>query len=67
MDYIRIYEKIIDRANSQNRKKNKEFSDENKRMLFFQTVIWYHEGAQYQEILAMLKNDVFKMAQKVSK
>ena len=24
MDYIRIYEKIIDRANSQNRKKNKE-------------------------------------------
>jgi polyhydroxyalkanoate synthesis regulator phasin len=29
-------------------------------MLFFQTVIWYHEGGQYQEILAMLKNDVFK-------
>ena len=29
-------------------------------MLFFQTVIWYHEGGQYIEILGMLKNDVFK-------
>ena len=29
-------------------------------MLFFQTVIWYHEGGQYLEILGMLKNGVFK-------
>jgi hypothetical protein len=41
-------------------KKNERFSDENNRMLFFQIVIWYHEGGQYQEILTMLKNDVFK-------
>ena len=57
IDFYGKYEKGI---NEWLEKKNKEFSDENKRMLFFQTVIWYHEGAQYQEILEMLKNDVFK-------
>jgi hypothetical protein len=40
--------------------KNSKFKSEESRMLFFQTVIWYHEGGQYQEILLMLKNSVFK-------
>jgi predicted small secreted protein len=59
-EVIEFYGKYEKGINEWLEKKNKEFSDENKRMLFFQTVIWYHEGAQYQEILAMLKNDVFK-------
>lgn len=59
-EVIEFYGKYEKGINEWLEKKNKEFSDENKRMLFFQTVIWYHEGGQYQEILAMLKNDVFK-------
>ena len=59
-EVIAFYGKYEKGINKWLEKKNKEFSDENKRMLFFQTVIWYHEGAQYQEILEMLKNDVFK-------
>jgi hypothetical protein len=57
IEFYGIYEKGI---NEWLEKKNKKFSDENNRLIFFQTVIWYHEGAQYKEILSMLKNDVFK-------
>ena len=59
-EVIEFYGKYEKGINEWLEKKNKEFSDENKRMLFFQTVIWYHEGGQYQEILTMLENDVFK-------
>ena len=40
-------------------KKIERFSTEENRLLFFQTVIWFHEGGQYSEILNLLKNDVF--------
>jgi polyhydroxyalkanoate synthesis regulator phasin len=40
-------------------KKNVKFSKEENRLLFFQTVIWFHEGGQHAAILNMLKNEVF--------
>ncbi len=59
-EVIEFYGKHEKGINKWLEKKNTRFSDENNRMLFFQTVIWYHEGGQYQEILEMLKRDVFK-------
>jgi hypothetical protein len=59
-EVIEFYGKYEKGINEWLEKKNERFSDENNRMLFFQTVIWYHEGGQYQEILAMLNKDVFK-------
>jgi len=41
-------------------KKNKNFSLEENRLLFFQVVIWYHEGGKHDAILNMLSKDVFK-------
>ena len=46
--------------NTKLEKKNPKFSSDENRMLFFQIVIWYHEGGKYQEILNMLKKDVFQ-------
>ena len=57
IEFYGKYEKVI---NEWLEKKNEKFSTEDNRMLFFQTVIWYHEGGQYLEILGMLKNGVFK-------
>ena len=59
-EVIEFYGKYETGINIWLEKKNKRFSTEENRMLFFQTVIWYHEGGQYIEILGMLKNDVFK-------
>lgn len=59
-EVIKFYGKYEKYINKWLMKKNENFSDENNRMLFFQTVIWYYEGGQYQDILIMLKNDVFK-------
>lgn len=41
-------------------KKNPKFSEESYRSLFFQTIIWLHEGGEYSEILKMLSQGVFK-------
>jgi len=59
-EVIEFYGKYEKGINEWLDKKNQKFSTEENRMLFFQTVIWYHEGGQYPEILGMLKNDVFK-------
>jgi hypothetical protein len=41
-------------------KKNPEkFDTEEKRRLFFQVVIWYHEGGSYAQISELLSKDVF--------
>jgi len=41
-------------------KKNPEkFDTEDKRRLFFQVVIWYHEGGNYAQISSLLSKDVF--------
>jgi hypothetical protein len=59
-EVIEFYGKYETGINEWLEKKNKRFSTEENRLLFFQTVIWYHEGGQYSEILGMLENDVFK-------
>lgn len=59
-EVIEFYGKYENGINEWLEKKNKRFATEENRLLFFQTVIWYHEGGQYSEILGMLKNDVFK-------
>ena len=41
------------------KKKNSKFSKEENRLLFFQTVIWLHEGGQYLDILNMIAMEVF--------
>lgn len=57
IEFYGQYEKGI---NEWLEKKNPKFSSDENRMLFFQIVIWYHEGGKYQEILNMLKKDVFQ-------
>jgi hypothetical protein len=56
IEFYGKHEKVI---NKWLEKKNERFSTEENRLLFFQTVIWFHEGGQYSEILNLLKNDVF--------
>lgn len=41
-------------------KKNPKFSEQIYRLLFFQTVIWLHEGGEYSEVLRMLSQGIFK-------
>ena len=59
-EMIEIYGNHEKSINEWLEKKNQNFSLEENRLLFFQVVIWYHEGGKYDEILNMLSKDVFK-------